>query len=42
MKTLKQFISEIINKKENAIPVDYDFVANKLFKWDDLLGGFQS
>ena len=31
MKTLKQFISEIINKKENAIPVDYDFVANKLF-----------
>ena len=42
MKTLRQFISEIINKKENSIPVDYDFIANKLFNWDDLLVDFRS
>lgn len=37
MKNLKQFIAESISKKENAIPVDYDFIANKLFYWEDLL-----
>ena len=42
MKTLRQFISEIINKKENSIPVDYDFITNKLFNWDDLLVDFRS
>lgn len=37
MKNLKQFIAESISKKENAIPVDYDFIANKLFYWEDLI-----
>ena len=37
MKNLKQFIAESINKTENAIPVDYDFIANNLFFWDNLL-----
>lgn len=37
MKNLKQFIAESISKKENAIPVDYDFIANNLFFWDNLL-----
>lgn len=42
MKNLKQFIAESINKNENAIPVDYDFIANNLFFWDNLLDEYGS
>lgn len=37
MKNLKQFIAESVSKKENAIPVDYDFIANNLFFWDNII-----
>lgn len=37
MKNLKQFISESVSKTENAIPVDYDFIANNLFFWDNII-----
>lgn len=37
MKNLKQFIAESVSKTENAIPVDYDFIANNLFFWDNII-----
>lgn len=37
MKNLKQFIAESVSKTENAIPVDYDFITNNLFFWDNII-----
>ena len=42
MKNLKQFIAESVSKTENAIPVDYDFIVNNLFFWDNIIDEYGS
>lgn len=42
MKNLKQFINESIRKTNNVIPVDYDFIANKLFYWDEIIDEYDT